>query len=140
MFSTHRLFQLLLAAVFAAAPGFAVESEVGLPSSRDTFRPGEPPRGLQLHLKPMATGLHQPIYVTTPPTERQLYVVERTGCVQLIEHGDTRSTPFLDLRGKVDWAGERGLLGLAFSPDYEKSGRFYVAYGSISRGCQNGRR
>jgi len=112
-------------------PGSAVDTRglesFSLSGSR-SFRPGPPPRDLQLRLEPVATGLEQPIYVTAPPKGQQLFVIERTGRIRVIEHGDLRTEPLLDLRERVDWAGERGLLGLAFAPDYAQSGRFYVAY------------
>jgi glucose/arabinose dehydrogenase len=98
------------------------------PSHRRAFQPRPAGGELVLRLEQVASGLDQPIYVTAPPSGGGLYVIERSGCIRVIEHGDVRPEPFLDLRGEIDWAGERGLLGLAFSPDYAASGRCYVAY------------
>jgi glucose/arabinose dehydrogenase len=71
----------------------------------------------------------QPVYVTQPPGEgRDLYVVEKTGRVQVVREGQRVSTPFLDLSGQVSAGSEQGLLSLAFAPDYRKSGLLYVDY------------
>jgi glucose/arabinose dehydrogenase len=54
--------------------------------------------------------------------------VEQTGAVSIIEDGALREAPFLDLSDHISVGGERGLLGLAFHPDYARNGRFYVNY------------
>jgi glucose/arabinose dehydrogenase len=95
---------------------------------RGAFHPAPPPPTVKLHLVPIATGLDQPIYVTAPPRSSQLFIIERTGRIRVMEKGDVRTEPFLDLSKVVDWMGERGLLGLAFAPDYATTGCFYVAY------------
>jgi glucose/arabinose dehydrogenase len=71
----------------------------------------------------------QPVYVTQPPGEgRDLYVVEKTGRVQVVRDGQRVSKPFLDLSGQVSAGSEQGLLSLAFAPDYGKTGLLYVDY------------
>jgi glucose/arabinose dehydrogenase len=70
-----------------------------------------------------------PVYVTAPPGDRQrLFVVEQGGRVMVMRGGRKLPRPFLDLRGRVLTGSERGLLSLAFAPDYARSGRFYVYY------------
>jgi glucose/arabinose dehydrogenase len=70
-----------------------------------------------------------PVYVTAPPGDRRrLFVVEQDGKVQLVLGGRRASRPFLDIGGLVTSGGERGLLSIAFAPDYRRSGRFYVYY------------
>jgi glucose/arabinose dehydrogenase len=54
-------------------------------------------------------------------------VVERRGRVVALRDGEPAGT-FLDIRGFVSTGGERGLLSIAFPPDYESSRRFYVYY------------
>ena len=78
-------------------------------------------------LEPLAQGLAQPVAVTTPGDGR-LYVVEQGGTVRVVQDGTLLPEPFLDLRDRVRSGGERGLLGLAFAPDYASSGRLYVDY------------
>ena len=68
-----------------------------------------------------------PIYVTAPPRDTsRVFVVERGGTIQVVKSGTRVGTPFLDISGDVDQAGERGLLSMTFAPDYATSGLFYV--------------
>jgi glucose/arabinose dehydrogenase len=70
-----------------------------------------------------------PVYVTSPPGDRsRLFVVEQDGKVKIVRGGKTLPQPFLDVSGSVSAGGERGLLSLAFAPDYRTSGLFYVYY------------
>jgi hypothetical protein len=70
-----------------------------------------------------------PIYVTAPRSDtHRVFVVERGGRIALVRNGRKLGRPFLDIRGKVSGGGERGLLSMAFAPDYASSGRFYVDY------------
>jgi glucose/arabinose dehydrogenase len=71
----------------------------------------------------------QPMYLTAPPGDARLFVVERAGVIRVVNSaGVVHATPFLDIHTLVGTAGEGGLLGLAFSPDYAVSGEFYVYY------------
>ena len=75
------------------------------------------------------TGLDRPLYVTSPPGDPRLFIVEQTGRIRILDAGGAlHSTPFLDLRGDVTGGNEQGLLGLAFHPDYASNGRFFVHY------------
>lgn len=76
----------------------------------------------------VVSGLSQPVYLSAPRGDNRLFVLEKGGLVKIIANGQTLATPFLDLSGKVDTAGERGLLGLAFDPGYASNGLFYVNY------------
>ena len=70
-----------------------------------------------------------PLLVTAPPRDRRrVLVVEQTGRVRLLLGGKRVRRPFLDLRRDVTAGGEQGLLGLAFAPDYARSGRLYVYF------------
>lgn len=70
-----------------------------------------------------------PVYVSGAPGYPQLlFVVEQPGKVAVLRGGHRLSKPFLNLRGKISYGGERGLLSIAFPPDYAKSRRFYVYY------------
>jgi glucose/arabinose dehydrogenase len=57
-----------------------------------------------------------------------LFVVEQPGRIVVLRDGHKLGKPFLDLRDQVSYGGERGLLSLAFPPDYARSKRFYVYY------------
>jgi glucose/arabinose dehydrogenase len=70
-----------------------------------------------------------PVYVTAPPGDSdRLFVVERPGTIRIVKNGRVNSTPFLDIRSRVSCCGERGLLSMAFAPDYAQSRRFYVYF------------
>lgn len=62
----------------------------------------------------VATGFERPIGVVAAAGE--LFVVEQTGIVRVAHDGSAQNPPFLDLRERVTFGGERGLLGLAFRP------------------------
>lgn len=71
-----------------------------------------------------------PTYVTgAPGFPKLLFVVEQPGTVAVMRGGNGLGHPFLDIRSLVGYdGGERGLLSIAFPPDYGRSGRFYVCY------------
>ena len=70
-----------------------------------------------------------PLYVAQPPGEsRDLYVVEKGGRIIRVDDGSAAPEPFLDLSDEVSTGSEQGLLSVAFAPDYERSGRFYVDF------------
>ena len=70
-----------------------------------------------------------PVYVAgAPGFPKLLFVVEQAGKIAVLEGGHRLRKPFLDIRDDVSYGGERGLLSVAFPPDYASSGRFYVYY------------
>ncbi len=64
-----------------------------------------------------------------PGSKKVVFVTERRGKVRVIRRGKLLKRPFLDIRSRTvsDWV-EQGLLGLAFPPDYRKTGKFYVHF------------
>jgi glucose/arabinose dehydrogenase len=71
----------------------------------------------------------EPVYVSgAPGFPKLLFVVEQQGRVRVLRKGRKARRPFLDIAGLVGSEGERGLLSIAFPPDYAKSRRFYVYY------------
>jgi glucose/arabinose dehydrogenase len=73
-------------------------------------------------------GFEQPVFVCSAPADTRLFVVEQPGRIRWIENGRPSREPFLDLTDRVRAGGERGLLGLAFHPAYERNGFLYVNY------------
>ncbi len=71
-----------------------------------------------------------PTYVTgAPGFPHLLFVVQRDGRIALMRHGRRLPRPFLDISARVNGGAlERGLLGLAFPPDYRRSRHLYVQY------------
>ncbi|HEU5040456.1 MAG TPA: PQQ-dependent sugar dehydrogenase, partial [Gemmatimonadales bacterium] len=88
-----------------------------------------PPEGtVPVALEEVAAGLDFPLYLTAPPADPRLFILEKTGAIRLVKDGALLPTPFLDLRGRVSTGPEQGLLGLAFPPDYAAGGGFVVHY------------
>lgn len=58
----------------------------------------------------------------------RFFTVQRQGTIRIVENGVASSTPFLNISSIVQSGGEQGLLGLAFHPNYENNGRFFVNY------------
>jgi glucose/arabinose dehydrogenase len=91
------------------------------------YAAADPP--LSLVLEPVATGLSNPIgLVDAKDGSGRLFVVLQGGQIRVIDDTGVRATPFLNLGALVSTGSERGLLGLAFHPDYESNGRFFVDY------------
>lgn len=80
-------------------------------------------------LQKVAEGFNQPLGVVSAldGTDR-LFVVQQGGLVRIVQNGKVLPEPFLDVRSLTRAGGERGLLGLAFAPDFKKSGYFFINY------------
>jgi glucose/arabinose dehydrogenase len=91
-------------------------------------KPGETP----FTLTPVVSGgLSKPDFVTNAGDgSNRLFIVEQTGKILILPPGATAPlpTPFLDISTKIACCDERGLLGLAFHPQYAANGRFFVDY------------
>jgi glucose/arabinose dehydrogenase len=82
----------------------------------------------QIELVPWANGIGQAVYVTHCGDHR-LFAVSQWGAIFIIEDSmQVRDVPFLDIHERVVNNGERGMIGLAFDPDYGENGHFYVQY------------
>ncbi len=127
---------LLLAAVVAAATlvacgsdgdGAGANANTGPAAGATTVAtPAAANRGVKLV---KVGSFDQPLYVTAPPADkRRIFVVGQAGEIDVVRAGRKLPTPFLDIRSQVTAGGEQGLLGLAFAPDYARSGLFYVYF------------
>lgn len=85
---------------------------------------------VRLDLQPVASGLASPVYLTAPPGDARLFVVEQPGRIRVVKGGQLLAAPFLDITAKVKYGGEQGLLSVAFDPQYAANGFFYVYYTS----------
>lgn len=89
---------------------------------------------LDVKLEPLATGLQSPVDLKEAPDgSGRLFIVEQTGNVRIVTpDGAVIPEPFLNLSRKIVRQyvrfDERGLLGLAFHPDFKSNGKFYVYY------------
>ena len=76
----------------------------------------------------VATGLQDPTTMAFAPDGR-LFVAEQAGKLRIIDNNDTLlSTPAVDLSGRIDSTGERGLLGVAFDPAFSQNHYVYLYY------------
>jgi glucose/arabinose dehydrogenase len=83
-------------------------------------------------IEEFASGFSNPVEITHAGDDR-LFVVEQSGRIIILNPDGTKNeTPFLNISTIISSGGERGLLGLAFAPDYETTGRFYVNYTNTS--------
>lgn len=79
----------------------------------------------------VASGLQMPVFATAPRNDDRLFILEKaTGNIRILKNGNVLDTPFINIdvanAGSLD--DERGLLGMAFAPDYASSGIFYVFF------------
>lgn len=81
-------------------------------------------------LELLTTGLDRPVGIThAGDGSGRIFIVEKTGAIRIVDAAGTLvALPFLDLSSQVSGGSEQGLLGLAFHPDYESNGYFYVHY------------
>lgn len=89
-------------------------------------------------LEVYAENLTAPVYLTEPAdNSNRLFVVDQIGVIKIIKNGQLLEKPFLNLQSKIvelkKEHEERGLLGLAFHPDYKNNGRFFVYYSAPLR-------
>jgi glucose/arabinose dehydrogenase len=85
-----------------------------------------PARASALSLQSIGPSFDQPVFVTSPPGDPRLFVVERPGFIQVLHDGTM--SQFLDIHDQTTVDGERGLLSMAFDPNYARNGLFYVFY------------
>ena len=101
-------------------------------SSGEAEESGRPGRGGPLALEEVVSGLDSPVHAAPAPGEPgRLYVVEQPGRIRVLEGSRVLEVPFLDITEKVQSGGEQGLLSVAFHPDYEENGLFYVNYTNL---------
>ncbi len=83
---------------------------------------------LVLSVEVVAGGLSSPLFLTAPPGDSRLFVVERAGRVRIVEDRQLLGQPYLDISDRVGTAGEGGLLSIAFHPDYASNGYVFTSY------------
>ena len=80
-------------------------------------------------LQQFATGFTAAIELTHPSNDSRLFVVQQGGLIRIVNsNGTINATPFLSLTSLISTGSERGLLGLAFHPNYASNGLFFVNY------------
>jgi len=84
--------------------------------------------GSEIVFDTIATGLARPVYVTAPPGDARLFVVELSGRIRIMKNGVFLPTPFLDIHSNVLSSGEHGMFSMVFHPQYASNGFFFVNY------------
>jgi hypothetical protein len=110
-----RALQLLAAAALAAASGTAARGG------------GIPP----VAVTPVAEGFIAPVCVAHAPADAtRLFILEKAGRIRILNLDTLVVNPaaFLNIQPLVQLGSEQGLLGLAFHPDYQANGRFFIYY------------
>ncbi len=76
------------------------------------------------------TGLNSPVFVAAAPGDdaSRIFIVTQFGKIRIVQDGVLLTNAFLDINSKLRFTGEQGLLGLAFHPNYQQNGYFYVNY------------
>jgi glucose/arabinose dehydrogenase len=129
----------LLALIVACSPPTSTPDR---PSPSETARPTpaatSPGESADVALETLIDDLSTPIgLVVAPGDTDRAFIIEQTGRIHVLRGAERGSTPFLDLtdrlvRLSIDY-DERGLLGLAFHPDYASNGRLFVYYSTPTR-------
>lgn len=98
-----------------------------------TETPSVAPSGTGSIIQPFASGFSSLTFATNAGDRSgDLYVVAQAGQIYKLAPGESApGTPWLDISGRISSGGERGLLGLAFHPDYASNGRFFVDYTNV---------
>ena len=107
----------------------------GVAGAQPTTETGRQPA---VELRRVAGGFAVPVFLTEPADGTgRLFVVDQVGHVRVVEDGELRASPFLDVSDRLveldTGYDERGLLGLAFHPGYADNGRFFVYYSAPLR-------
>ena len=91
---------------------------------------------VKIKLEPYVTGINAPLAMVQPPGDDRKFVLEQFGRVRIIDgNGELLAEPFLDIRSRMPvlWQDfdERGLLGIAFHPNFASNGKFYISYSAV---------
>jgi glucose/arabinose dehydrogenase len=99
------------------------EPPAGGSSGQDFFRPAQ----IEVEVQWVAADLDTPVYLTAPPGDPRLFVLEAGGRIRIIDDGKVLPAAFLNLNFDTPQSAEEGgLLSLAFDPAYAENGLFYV--------------
>lgn len=89
------------------------------------------PQSNSLRLQPISTSLSSPVFMTVPPNDStRLFIVQQGGLIRVFDvvGGALLTAPFLNVSSLLLTGGERGLLGMAFDPQYAANRQFYIFY------------
>jgi glucose/arabinose dehydrogenase len=80
-----------------------------------------------LALSPVVSGLTNPLGMeSSHDSTGRLFILQQGGIIRILQNGSLNAAPFLDITSLVESGGEKGLLGLAFHPNFSTNRKFYV--------------
>jgi glucose/arabinose dehydrogenase len=114
--------------LLGVTPGSPTPTAVATPTPVPTAAPSPTILGpATMSFKAVVGSLPSPIGVSVAPGDPRLFVIGQGGQIIIVSGGKVAGT-FLDISKIISCCGERGLLGLAFHPQYVSNGRFFVRY------------
>lgn len=115
--------------------GATTTATAGARPSQTATTDRAPLRAFDVRWRRVVSGLSSPTEVTSAPDGRKrLFVVEKGGTVRIVRDGTVAAKPYLSIGGRIDSAGEGGLLSIAFSPRFRRDGLLWVTYVSDGDG------
>jgi glucose/arabinose dehydrogenase len=122
------------ASVGASAATSGTQSPAATPSpSPSPSGPRFDPSRIALDVKVIVDGLRDPVDVAAADDgSGRLFVIEQAGRIRVVEDGKLVTRPFLDIRNRIASGGERGLLGMAFHPEFPGDPRLFVNYTDLN--------
>ena len=117
--------------------GLGVLTACGGSTGTTTPPPPPPPPPNSVTLTPVVSGFASPVDLQAADDgSGRLFVVEQAGVIRILQGGAILATPFLDIRSRVTFSGEMGLLGVAFHPGFAQNQRLYLNYVRTVNGTQ----
>ena len=87
-----------------------------------------------IRFTPVVGGLSRPVAIThAGDSSRRLFITQQAGQIVIFDGERLLGQPFLDISDRVSCCGERGLLSVAFHPNYGNNGAFFVNYTDVSK-------
>jgi glucose/arabinose dehydrogenase len=99
------------------------------PDEAGVVQPQAGPSGVRATFRRVVSGLNNPVFVTSARDgSGRLFVVQQGGTVRVVKNGRVQAGSYLDVRGRISSGGERGLLSMAFHPNFAKHPTVFAAY------------
>jgi glucose/arabinose dehydrogenase len=115
--------------LFCAALALAVYSALFYAGASTASQQDKNLAPTAIQLQPFLTGISGPVLAANAKDgTNRVFIVEQQGIIKVVQPGSTSPTVFMDITARVLDGGERGLLGLAFHPQFAVNGRFFVYY------------
>src|SRR5258706_15064759 len=108
---------LALTSIVCGAPREEVASQKAAPEKTAQLQaPALKAPAIKLAAEEVVRGLDAPVYLTVPSGDSRLFIVEQPGRIRIVENGKLLPKPFLDIRSKVGYGGERGVVHVPVHP------------------------